>query len=41
MLKGVEIGIGDNPRHPTVDNGGSIKLWHDFFLNANRICVRY
>ena len=34
MLKGVEIGIGDNPRHPTVDNGGSIKLWHDFFLNA-------
>lgn len=30
----LEIGIGDNPRHPTVDNGGSIKLWHDFFPNA-------
>jgi hypothetical protein len=30
----LEIGIGDNPRHPIVDNGGSIKLWHDFFTNA-------
>jgi hypothetical protein len=30
----LEIGIGDNPRHPFVDNGGSIKLWHDFFTNA-------
>ena len=27
--------IGDNPYHPQVSNGGSIKLWHDFFPNAN------
>ncbi len=30
----LEIGIGDNPSHPKVTNGGSIKLWHDFFTNA-------
>ncbi len=30
----LEIGIGDNPSHPTVTNGGSIQLWHDFFTNA-------
>jgi hypothetical protein len=30
----LEIGIGDNPYHPHVSNGGSIKLWHDFFPNA-------
>ena len=30
----LEIGIGDNPHHPIVTNGGSIKLWHDFFPNA-------
>ena len=30
----LEIGIGDNPYHPQVSNGGSIKLWHDFFPNA-------
>jgi hypothetical protein len=31
----LEIGIGDNPFHPAVTNGGSIKLWHDFFPSAS------
>jgi len=30
----LEIGIGNNPYRPTITNGGSIKLWHDFFTNA-------
>ena len=28
----LEIGIGDG--HQGVTNGGSIKLWHDYFKNA-------
>ncbi len=28
----LEVGIGD---YQGVTNGGSIKLWHDFFINAN------
>ena len=31
----LEIGIGDNYPHYGFFNGGSIKLWHDFFTNAN------
>lgn len=34
-LNVLEIGIGDNPEDPIIVNGGSIKLWHDFFRNAN------
>jgi hypothetical protein len=34
-LNVLEIGIGDNPEDPIIVNGGSIKLWHDFFTNAN------
>ena len=30
----LEIGIGDNYPQYNFFNGGSIKLWHDFFTNA-------
>jgi hypothetical protein len=33
-LNVLEIGIGDNYPQYNFFNGGSIKLWHDFFTNA-------